>query len=232
MKNYIVIGGSSGIGKAITEELAAIGNAVSVFSRTAKDIDAIPTVEHITFDVLTDELSEDELPTEIDGLVYCPGSINLKPFHRFKTEAFQEDWNINVLGAIKTIQACLPGLKKANGSVVLFSTVAVQTGMPFHSSVAASKGALEGLTRSLAAEYAPTIRFNCIAPSLTKTPLASRLLATPEKEEASANKHPLKAVGNPEDLAKMATLLIGENGKWITGQVIGIDGGMGSLKPN
>ena len=232
MKNFVVIGGGTGIGKALTEKLAEEGHSVLVISRESHDIDAIPTVEFNAADITQSDAEDWPLPDEIHGLAYCPGSINLKPFHRMKPEVFQQEWDLNVMGAIKSVQACLPGLKEANGSVVFFSTVAVQTGMPFHSSIAATKGALEGLTRSLAAEYAPVVRFNCIAPSLTNTPLAGKLLATPEKEEASAKRHPLNAVGQPEDIAHMAAHLLNDSGKWITGQVIGVDGGMGSVKTN
>jgi NAD(P)-dependent dehydrogenase (short-subunit alcohol dehydrogenase family) len=232
MKNFVVIGGGTGIGKALTEKLAEEGHSVLVISRESHDIDAIPTVEFHKADITQSDAEDWPLPDEIHGLAYCPGSINLKPFHRIKPEVFQQEWDLNVMGAIKVVQACLPGLKEANGSAVFFSTVAVQTGMPFHASIAAAKGALEGLTRSLAAEYAPAVRFNCIAPSLTNTPLANKLLSTPEKEEASAKRHPLNAVGQPEDIANMAAHLLGDSGKWITGQIIGVDGGMGSVKTN
>jgi len=167
----------------------------------------------------------------LDGLVYCPGSINLKPFHRIKPEAFVDDFNLQVVGAIKAAQAALPLLKKGtNPSIVLFSTVAVQSGFPFHSQVAASKGALEGLTRALAAEFAPTIRVNCIAPSITDTPLAERLLSSDEKREANAQRHPLKEIGNPDDIAHTATFLLSPKAKWITGQILHVDGGMSSIK--
>lgn len=121
-------------------------------------------------------------------------------------------------------------LKKAGGSVVLFSTVTVQQGMPFHASVASAKGAIEGLTRSLAAEWAPKIRVNCIAPSLTDTPLASRLLSTPEKKEAASNRHPMKRVGSADELGSIAAFLLSQKSSWVTGQIIGVDGGLSSLK--
>jgi NAD(P)-dependent dehydrogenase (short-subunit alcohol dehydrogenase family) len=164
-------------------------------------------------------------------LVYFPGSINLKPFRGLKESDFLNDFNINVLGAIKSIQTYTPNLQLSDkASIVLFSTVAVQTGMPFHASIAVSKGAIEGLTRSLAAEFAPKIRVNCVAPSLTHTPMAERLLSTPEKIEASANRHPLKKIGEPKDLANMVEFLLSENASWITGQIMHVDGGMGSIK--
>lgn len=230
MKQYVVVGGSKGIGAAITKSLVSDGHQVIVISRTKEEIAELVGVEHIEADINATDFQNISLPSSINGLIYCPGSINLKPFHRLKQTDFYNDWQINVEGAVKSIQACLSGLKETTGSVVLFSTVAVQTGMPFHSSIAMSKGAIEGLTRSLAAEYAPLLRVNCIAPSLTNTSLAARLLSTPEKEEASAKRHPLQSVGQPEDIAAMASFLLSENSRWITGQVIGVDGGMSTLK--
>ncbi len=164
--------------------------------------------------------------------MYAPGSINLKPFQRFSLDDFRNDFEINVLGAVAAIQANLGRLRKANGaSIVLFSTVAVQTGMGFHASIATAKGAVEGLTRSLAAELAAAkIRCNALAPSLTDTRLAGALLSTDEKRDASNKRHPIGRVGTPQDLAAAAKLLLSDEGSWITGQVIGIDGGMGRLK--
>lgn len=226
----LVVGGSKGIGKACVELLLEQGHEVTVASRTRKSIDHLP-IEHIELDVLeeTDFSSLEDLD-ELQGVIYCPGSINLKPFHRLTVDDFQSDWNINVTGAIRTLQATLPALKKGNGSVVLFSTVAVQQGMAFHASVAASKGAIEGLTRSLASEWAPYVRVNAIAPSLTDTPLAEPLLSNDKKRELSAERHPLKTIGKPEDFASIAIHLIGDNGKWISGQVFSVDGGMSRLR--
>lgn len=164
-------------------------------------------------------------------MVYCPGSINLLPFKRIKQEAFLSDFNLQVLGAIKVLQKALPALRKsANPSIVLFSTVAVQSGFNFHAQVAVSKGAIEGLTKSLAAEFAPKIRVNAIAPSLTDTPLANKLLNTPQKKEANANRHPLKRIGTVADIAQAANFLLSENASWITGQIIHVDGGMSTIK--
>ena len=175
-------------------------------------------------------MPEEQLPDRLDGIVYCPGSINLKPFSRIKPEEFLADFNLQVVGAVKLIQQVLPLLRKsANPSVVLFSTVAVQKGLPFHSQVSASKGAIEGLTRALAAEFAPSIRVNCIAPSLTDTPLAASLLNTEQKKEANALRHPMKRVGTARDIAEMAAFLLSAKSSWMTGQIIGVDGGMGSL---
>ena len=147
-------------------------------------------------------------------------------------DTFREDYEINVIGAVKTIKAALKPMKKAEGtpSIVLFSTVAVQQGMAFHGSVAAAKGAVEGLTRSLAAELSPKIRVNCIAPSLVNTPLASKILSSEDRIKASNERHPLKRIGEPNDIAQTTAFLVSDNSSWITGQVIGVDGGLSKLR--
>ncbi len=171
-----------------------------------------------------------KLDVAIDGVVYFPGTINLKPFHRLTSEDFIKDYEINALGAVQFIQYYLPQLKlSANASIVLMSTVAVKTGMPFHSSIAMAKGAIEGLTRALAAEFAPHIRVNAVAPSLTATPLADRFINTPEKMEASEKRNPLKKVGTSNELAEAILFLLTEKSSWITGQLLAVDGGMGTL---
>lgn len=230
MRNYIVIGGSSGIGKGIVE-LLELEDAGVVATYHTHPVEDRPNVKYIKLDVRADTLSLDELPEEIHGLAYCPGSINLKPFHRFTEEDFMEDFKFQVLGATKIIQLLLPRMKKSGAaSIVLFSTVAVQTGIPFHSQVAMSKGAIEGLTRALAAELAPTIRVNAVAPSLTNTDLANRFLNTPEKVDLQAQKNPLKKVGDPKDIAEAAVYLLGQRSSWVTGQVLHVDGGFSNLK--
>jgi 3-oxoacyl-[acyl-carrier protein] reductase len=221
-KNYLIIGASSGIGLAISNLLKAEGHQVIEASRNGD----------VKFDAVTDSFDTSTLPERLDGVAYCPGSINLKPFHRLTTQDFSDDFNINVLGAVKVIQAVLPKLKNAEQSaIVFFSTVAVAQGMPFHASVASAKGALEGLTKSLAAELAPKIRVNCIAPSLTDTPLAAKLLANDDKKKASAERHPLKQIGTSDDIASLACFLLSQKAKWISGQIIGIDGGLSTLRP-
>ncbi|MEM1119854.1 MAG: SDR family oxidoreductase [Bacteroidota bacterium] len=229
--NYVIVGGSSGIGLELVKNISAAGGNVTVFSRTSDSLAGLSGVTHVATDILADEMDTSSLPDHIHGFAYCPGSIVLKPFRSLKSDQFQTDFNINVLGAVKALKACFKGLKKSGiGSALLFSTVAVQQGMPFHSSIAAAKGAVEGLTRSLAAEWAPTIRVNCIAPSLTDTPLAGRLLATPEKKTASGDRHPLKRVGEAHEIAALGAFLLSEKAGWITGQVIGQDGGMSSVR--
>ncbi len=230
-KNFLIVGGSSGIGLELVKSLLTEGHQVTVVSRTSDNLPAHANINHIKLDVVSDDIPKDLIPDGLDGVAYCPGSINLKPFRALKTEQFQNDFEINLLGAVRVLQAVEKSLKKASqASVVLFSTVAVGQGMPFHASVAAAKGAVEGLTRSLAAEWAPRIRVNCIAPSLTNTPMAARLLSSPEKVEASANRHPLKKVGEPAEIAELAHFLLSEKSSWMTGQVIGLDGGMSKLR--
>jgi len=228
MKNYLIIGASSGIGQALAKQLATDGHQVFGTFNNSK-IEGSENLSYHHLDVNSD-FELDFLPEQLDGLVYCPGSINLKPFKRIPTKTFLEDFNLQVLGAIKVIQAALPILLKSkNSAIVLFSTVAVQSGFNFHSQVAVSKGAIEGLTKSLAAEFAPKIRVNAIAPSLTDTPLAAKLLSTDQKREANAERHPLKRIGTPEDIAQTAAFLLSQQSSWITGQIIHVDGGMSSL---
>jgi len=233
MKNYLVIGASSGIGRELASLLNHQGHKVYATYRNTPVHDKIAGVEYHFLDVTEETLNPDFLPEKLDGLAYCPGTINLKPFLRVKPEDFIADFNLQVLGAVKVIQAVLLGLKKAeSASVVMFSTVAVRMGFNFHSLVSTSKGAVEGLARSLAAEFAPKIRVNCIAPSITDTPLASALLNSDAKREANAQRHPMKRVGSVSDIAQMAAFLLSDKSGWITGQVYGVDGGISSLKVN
>lgn len=226
-QQYIIVGGSKGIGKATTELLLEQGHQVHILARNAPDWEGDYTFH--TCDVLQDELPE--IDGAINGMVYCPGSINLKPFKSLKEKDFQADFEINVLGAVKVLQGYYKQLKAAeNPAVVLFSTVAVQTGMGFHASVAIAKGAIEGLTRTLAAEWAPTIRVNAIAPSITQTDLAARLLRNEKQIESANERHPLNKIGQPTDVAQLATFLVTDASSWMTGQVIGLDGGMGAIK--
>ena len=229
-KNYLIVGASSGIGQALAELLIAQGAHVYTASR---NIGTVASAAHIPFDAQNpDYQGFNNLPEQIDGFVYCPGTINLKPFNRLTAADFQKDFQINVLGAVGVLQAILPRLKRAEGaSVVLFSTVAASTGMGFHASIAAAKGAVEGLTRSLAAEFASQkIRVNAIAPSLTDTPLAKQLLATDDKKEASNRRHPIGRYGTANDVAQAAAFLLSPNSSWMTGQIMGVDGGMGSIR--
>jgi len=218
-KRILIIGGNTGIGEKLNELLLADGNETIVMSRSQGGVD-----------IQDDEPNFPEVEGPIDALVYCPGSINLKPFRGLKIADFQHDLNINYLGAIKTIKNFLPNLKESlNASITLFSTVAVKKGMHFHSSIAGAKGAVEGLTRALAAELAPKIRVNCIAPSLTDTPLAEKLLRNEKQREGAEQRHPLKSIGEASDIAHMTHFLLSDKAQWISGQIINVDGGMSSL---
>ena len=231
-KNIFVVGGSSGIGLEIVKKLTGNQNEIFVGSRTSETLADYPEVHHLRLDVTGDLPDLERLPDMLHGLIYCPGSIVLKPFQRLANADFQRDFEINLLGAVKLIQACLKRLKKSptGASVILFSTVAVKVGMPFHASVASAKGAVEGLMKSLAAEFAPRIRVNAIAPSLTDTPLAASLLSSEDRRKASADRHPLKRIGAPQEIAGLAKYLLSDEGSWITGQVFHVDGGMSSTR--
>ncbi len=231
MKNYLVIGGSSGIGKEISELLS---NENIVFSTSRNELnESNENIRHIKYDVLEDELDPELLPDRIDGFVYCPGTINLRPFRSLKLETFRSDLELNLIGAIKTLQIILTRLQQSpSSSIIFYSTVAVKTGMPFHSSVSSSKSALEGLTKSLAAEFAPKIRVNCIAPSIVNTPLANKFLNTEDKIEKAAARHPLNKIGTAIEIAQLTQYLLDDKSKWITGQIINIDGGISSVKVN
>lgn len=226
--HVLVVGGSHGVGLSLVELLLEQRYEVTVASRTNHAIRHLP-LTHIEMDVMKEVDSLKDLGP-LKALVYCPGSINLKPFSSLSLGDFTSDFDINVLGAIKCIQATLPALKAGNGSIVLFSSVAASQGMAYHASVSASKGAVEALCRSLAAEFAPTVRVNAIAPSLTDTPLAAHLLNHEKKRELNEQSHPLKRIGRAEDIANMALHLISDHGGWITGQVFAIDGGLSTIR--
>jgi 3-oxoacyl-[acyl-carrier protein] reductase len=230
-KNILVVGGSTGIGLELVKKLSVEGAAVFSASRHAGELPE--SVKHLPLDITADVSGlPAQLPDTIHGVVYCPGTINLKPFNRLTETDFLNDFQINVLGAVKVLQLLLPALKKADGaSVVLFSTVAARTGLSFHASIATSKSALEGLSVALAAEWASNkIRVNTIAPSLTDTPLAGNLLSTPEKRESADKRHPLGRFGTPAELAAAAAFLLSNDASWMTGQVLHLDGGLSVLR--
>jgi NAD(P)-dependent dehydrogenase (short-subunit alcohol dehydrogenase family) len=227
MSVIAIIGATSGIGRAIAEKAVAEGHTVHSFSRSSA---TSPEFSHQYYNALDPTSTPIHIPEKVDHLIYTPGSINLKPFHRISNEEWLQEFNINVLGAVQTIRLFLPALKQGtNSSITLFSSVAAQTGMPFHASIASMKGAIEGLTRSLAAEFAPHIRVNAIAPSLTETPLAEKLTATPEKKESAGKRHPLQRIGTVEDQAEAAMFLM-FHAPWMTGQILKVDGGLSALK--
>jgi NAD(P)-dependent dehydrogenase (short-subunit alcohol dehydrogenase family) len=225
MRNILIIGNSRGIGASLCRLAGAEFQIYSMSRSPPTDAHA----KHFSCDVLLDPLPI--LNEPLAGLVYCPGSIQLKPFASIKLEEFRQDLELNLLGAVRCLQHYQRNLQAAeSASVVLFSTVAVQVGFPYHALVAASKGAIEGLTRALAAEWAPKIRVNAIAPSITDTPLAERLLREDSKKQAAAARHPLKRIGEAEDIAQMAWFLLSDKASWITGQVLHVDGGVSAIK--
>ncbi|MDC1432827.1 SDR family oxidoreductase [Polaribacter sp.] len=226
MKKILVIGGSKGIGKAIIASLIEKNNIINL-SRTAPSL-THENLTHYNCDILSDELPQLEA---VDTLIYCPGSINLKPISRLKLDDFRADFEINVVGAVKAIQQYLPLLKRGNTpSILLFSTVASKLGMPYHASVAAAKSGVEGLVKSLGAELAPTIRVNAIAPTVTDTDLASKLLRNERMIESITERHPLKKFLNPVEVADMATFLTSESASSISGQIFQMDCGIVSFK--
>ncbi len=228
MKHYLIVGASSGIGFELAKKLSA-SNQITALSRSEKGLTTLPNTTYYSVDISEENPIYPVLDAPIDGLIYCPGTINLKPFRSLRAEDYSNEWNINFLGAVKTIKHFLPRLQQAeNPNIVLFSTVAVQTGMAFHASIAAAKGAVEGLTRSLAAEFAPKIRVNAVAPSLTNTPLADKLINAEAKLKSAEERHPLKKIGQPDDIANAVLYLL--NASWVTGQIISVDGGMSALR--
>ena len=227
-KNILFIGGSTGIGLE-TIKLLQNEHNIYVASRSNENLQNL-NIEYIKFDLGVDEFNSELVPEELHGFVYCPGSINLRPFRSLKISTFEEDLNLNFLSMVKTLQKVINNLKKSgNSSIVLYSTVAVKVGMPFHTSVSASKGAIEGFARSLSAEYAPGIRVNVLAPSLTNTPMAERFLNNEIKKEKVGNRHPLKRCGESIDIANYTAFLLSDKSSWITGQTLGIDGGMSTI---
>jgi NAD(P)-dependent dehydrogenase (short-subunit alcohol dehydrogenase family) len=230
---YVIAGGSSGIGRELVRMLVPAAEHIDVWSREPHDLQAGGVIRHAVCDFGIPDGPLPELPEEIRGAVYCPGTITLRSFRSLTTSDFRHDLELNLIGAVRFLQACQPRLRGADGrpaSVVLFSTVAVGQGMPMHASVAAAKGAVEGLMRSLAAEWAPKVRVNAIAPALTDTPLAARLLSSPEKRESMAGRYPLKRIGMPADAAALACFLLSDESGWMTGQVLSVDGGLSTLR--
>ena len=230
MANILIIGASTGIGAALTSILTNDNHQVfATFNET--EMSNNRNIQYFHYDVLNPQSILPELPEVLDGFVYCPGSINLKPFERISLDSFRSDYDLQVLGAVNVLQKVLPKLKKSsNASVVMFSSVAAGLGFGFHSQVSLSKGAIEGLVKALSAEYAPKVRFNCVAPSLTHTPLAEKLLSSDEKITANSERHPMKRIGRAEDIAEAASFLLSDKSSWITGQIFHVDGGMSSIK--
>jgi 3-oxoacyl-[acyl-carrier protein] reductase len=230
-KSYLIVGGSKGIGLELVKKLLELGHSVHSISRSESPLTHSNLIHH-QFDAATGDWAEVSLPQVLDGLVYCPGTINLKPFHRLTEADFNHDFSVNLIGAVKSLQKAYHSLKAANkSSVVLFSTVAVSQGMGFHASVGAAKGAVEGLAKSLAAEWVSQgIRVNTIAPSLVDTPLAAGLLSSVEKRNAAEKRNPMGHIGSAQELSETVIHLLTAAG-WLTGQVLHLDGGMSSIRP-
>lgn len=233
-RTFAVVGDSRGIGASLREQLLASGHRVIGVSRTGvqrPQDDHSEAYQSLVFDAVQHPCDLSSFATKLAGLVYCPGTLRLKPLRGLKREHFVEDWEVNFLGAVQTLQANQQLLAASpSASVVLFSTVAVGTGMSFHASIAGAKGAVEGLTRSLAAEWAPKIRVNAIAPSLTDTSLAAGLLGSDSKREAAAERSPLKRIASAEEVAGLAHWLLSEQAQNMTGQVLPMDGGMSRIR--
>lgn len=228
-KNILIIGASSDIGLEICKLANADGH--NIYATSRDDVNANNFDNFIQLDPNKSLDVLDDLPENIDGLVYCPGTINLRSLQRLTLEDIKNEMEVNFYGAFNIIKKVLPNLKKNDGaSVVLFSTVAVKTGMPMHSSIAAAKGALEGLAKSLAAELAPRVAINCIAPSIVDTKLAANILSTDERKQASADRHPLKTIGSINSIANSAYFLLQAKENWISGQIFRPDGGLSALK--
>jgi NAD(P)-dependent dehydrogenase (short-subunit alcohol dehydrogenase family) len=233
-KNVLIVGGNSGIGAEVLDRFLALGYNVHLALRKHEEVSK-PVASKQFYDALLGNESELEMPEVLDAVVYCPGTIQLKPFNRIDSEQMRNDMEVNAFGAARIIQAAIRSLKKSEAaggaSVVMFSSVAAQTGLAFHASISMAKAAVEGLTISLASELAPAgIRVNAIAPSLTDTPLASMLLNSDAKREASAGRHPLKTVGTPSGVASLVNYLISDDAAFVTGQIFKVDGGMSSLR--
>ena len=233
MSNYLIAGGSRGIGLELVRLLAPAASRIDVWSRSIDDLQTTAVVSHAVADFTDPSAPLPDVPESIQGAVYCPGTVNLKSFRALSEDDFRRDWEVNLLGAVRFLKACGPKLAGTDGrpaSVVLFSTVAVGQGMPMHASVAAAKGAVEGLVRSIAAEWAPKVRVNAVAPALVDTPLVERMLSTPEKREAMSARYPMKRVGTAADAAALVRFLLSDESGWMTGQVLGLDGGMSTVR--
>lgn len=238
-KRIVVYGGSGGIGSATARLLQARGYTLHLVGRNGDALSSLSAQLQTTYtqgDVCDETLFTqvgNDFPAPWDGLVYSIGTITIGSIRRLTRTDFLQDFQINAMGAALAVQAGLAALKKSNGSpsVVLFSSVAALQGFTFHSSIGMAKGAVSGLTLALAAELAPKIRVNAIAPSLTRTPLADSILSNEAITSAIKELHPLKIIGEPDDIANFVAYLLSEEAGWVTGQVISIDGGRSTLRP-
>ena len=232
----LIIGATGSIGSSLCKKIVADGGEAHLVGRDEKSLTELASELNSSFtvtDVLEENFSNKILndlgDTPLDGLAYCVGSIDLKPIKMTKKSDYMQSFNLNLISATEIIRSTSENLKKNKGSIVLFSTVAVRRGFTNHSIVASAKGAIEGLTVSLAAEFAPNIRVKCIAPSLTKSKISNFLLKNEKIAEGIAKMHPLKRIGEGSDSSSVANFLLSSNSSWITGQIFGVDGGRSSL---
>jgi len=226
MKNIVIIGGTKGIGKAIVREVVDNNNVVCL-SRNQTDFSHDNYTFH-NFDALVDDYPDFE---SVDCLIYCPGSINLKPISTLSLDDFRNDFELNVIGAVRAIKKYLNLLKKSgSASILLFSTVATKLGMPYHASVSVAKSGIDGLVKTLGSELAPKVRINAIAPTITNTELASKILRNDKVIENMVERHPLKKILSSNEVAKMASFLISEDASSISGQIFNMDAGIVSFK--
>jgi NAD(P)-dependent dehydrogenase (short-subunit alcohol dehydrogenase family) len=233
-EKYLIFGATGSIGSSLAEQLKSSGHDIHLVARNEAEVIAIANKLGCSFtvvDVLENNFIEKVKAdvSDIKGMAYCVGSIDLKPLRMVKEEDFNKCMKLNLYSAVEAIKGYQESLKKNKGSIVLFSTVAAQRGFTNHTIIASAKAAVEGLTVSLAAEFAPNIRVNCIAPSLTNSKIAEPMLKNKVLAEGIAKAHPLKRLGEGKDSASMAKFLISEESSWITGQIIAVDGGRSKL---
>ena len=232
----VILGATGAIGSSLSKKLVESGDQVhlvgrdqSSLSELAKNLNSSFTVCDVLEENFSEKIVNDLKDVPINGLAFCVGSIDLKPLKLTKKSDFMQSFNLNLISATEVIKSLADNLKKNKGSIVLFSTVAVKQGFPNHAIVSSSKGAIEGLTLALAAELAPNVRINCIAPSLTNSKISNFLLKNEKMAESIAKMHPLKRIGEGSDSASIAKFLLSEESSWITGQILGIDGGRSSV---
>ena len=232
----VILGATGSIGSTLAKSLSKSGDEVHLVGRDEASLSSLANElnsSYTTCDMLeenfTDKILSDLGETPVNGLAYCVGSIDLKPLKLIKKSDFMQSFNLNLVSAAEIIKALADNLKKNKGSIILFSTVAVKQGFPNHAVVSSAKGAVEGLTLALAAEFAPNIRVNCIAPSLTKSKISEFILKNEKMAESIAKLHPLKRVGEGSDSSSIAKFLLSKESSWITGQIFGVDGGRSTV---
>ena len=232
----LILGATGSIGSSLARKIVDDGGEVhltgrdeSILTDLASELNATFTVCDVLEENFSEKIFNDLGESPINGLAYCVGSIDLKPLKLTKKSDFMQSFNLNLISATEVIKSLADNLKKNKGSIVLFSTVAVKQGFPNHAIVSSAKGAIEGLTLALAAEFAPNVRVNCIAPSLTNSKISNFLLKNEKVAEGIAKMHPMKRIGEGGDSASVAKFLLTDESSWITGQILGVDGGRSSV---